>query len=82
MMRRSERLELDVAMQSAPASGCPWALTDGVRSRVPAAVARSSSVVCYNTRRKLILTDTRLDHLAIGGRFRPTEPDRALLRLP
>jgi transmembrane sensor len=29
----------------------------------------------YNAGRKLILADRRLDHLTIGGRFRPTEPD-------
>jgi transmembrane sensor len=29
----------------------------------------------YNTHRKLILADPRLEHLTVGGRFRPSEPD-------
>ena len=29
----------------------------------------------YNVTRKLVLADARLDHLTVGGRFRPTDPD-------
>lgn len=29
----------------------------------------------YNDNRKLVLDDPRLEHITVGGRFRPTEPD-------
>ncbi len=36
------------------------------------AVARFND---YNADRKLVLDDPRLEHITVGGRFRPTEPD-------
>jgi ferric-dicitrate binding protein FerR (iron transport regulator) len=39
---------------------------------IPEAIERFND---FNPTRKLILTDSALNHVAVGGRFRPTEPD-------
>ena len=57
-----------IAHRQAWKDGWLWFTDD----TLAAAVARFND---YNTNTKLILTDPRLERIAVGGRFRPTEPD-------